>query len=72
MGGEVGKRSSCVVALGRCRDVGGLVLGCSMGGESGRGDNDGKCDLPTPDVLYRLPIGKVAVVGGENGIVIGG
>jgi hypothetical protein len=63
---------SCVVGFGGCRDVGGLVLGFSVGGESGSGIKEGKFDLPSPDVLYRLPIGKVAVVGGEDGIVIGG
>jgi hypothetical protein len=61
-----------VVGFGGFRDIGGLVLGFRVGGERGSRANVGKFCLPGPDVVYTFPIGNVAVMGGENGIVDGG
>jgi hypothetical protein len=61
-----------VVGFGAFKESGGLVLGLSIGGESGRGVRDGKCCFAGPEVMYMLPIGDVTVEGGDSGIVIGG
>jgi hypothetical protein len=70
--GNVGEKLVRVVGFGAFKDSGGFVLGLSIGGESGRGVRLERYCFAGPDVMYRLPIGNVAVVGGDNGIAIGG
>jgi hypothetical protein len=68
----VGEKLLRVVGFGAFRDSGGLVLGLSIGGESGRGVRYGRCCLTAPDETYMFPIGDVTVDGGESGMVMGG
>jgi hypothetical protein len=70
--GKVGEKLLRVVGFGAFRESGGLVLGLSIGGESGRGMRFGRCCFVGPDETYMFPIGDVTVDGGESGIVIGG
>lgn len=65
-GGKVGEKLVRVVGFGALRDHGGPVLGLRVGGDSGRGVNDGRPCLPCGDT--RLPYGEVTVDGGEIGI----
>lgn len=49
--GEVGEKLVRVVGFGAFKDVGGFVLGLSMGGESGRSVKAGGC-FAGPEVIY--------------------
>ena len=57
-GGTVGEKLARVVGLGASRDMGGFVLGFSIGGERGSGVSDEK---------FCFPIGDVTVEGGDKG-----
>jgi hypothetical protein len=71
--GDVGEKLVRVVGFGAFRDRGGFVLGFNIGGDSGSGIKLGKDCFLSPEVTYiLLPIGHVAVFGGESGIAIGG
>jgi hypothetical protein len=68
----VGEKFVRVVGFGASSDSGGLVLGFSIGGESGSGVRCGRCCFGGPDVTYILPFGDIMVEGGDNGIEPGG
>lgn len=53
-----------VVGFGWLNDIGGLLLGFNIGGDSGKGVNEGRCCLPFKEPL----LFQVAVVGGESGM----
>lgn len=61
--GVVGEKFVRVVGFGAFRDIGGLVLGFSVGGERGRGVSEGSGCLPLDCGL----LAQVAVDGGESG-----
>jgi hypothetical protein len=62
--GDVGEKFLRVVGLGGFRDSGGLVLGFNVGGDSGKGVNEGRGCLPLDATLVHVPL---AVHGGESG-----
>lgn len=69
--GDTGEKLFRVVGFGALSDIGGFVLGLSIGGDSGRGTRLGRCCFGGPAVAYMFPIGQVAVVGGDSGRVTG-
>jgi hypothetical protein len=61
----VGEKFLRVVGFGGFRDSGGLVLGFNIGGERGKGVNEGRGCLPLDDALLaHIPL---AVHGGDSG-----
>jgi hypothetical protein len=61
----MGEKFLRVVGFGGFRDSGGFVLGFSVGGDSGRGVNEGRACFPLDDALLaHIPL---AVHGGERG-----
>jgi hypothetical protein len=63
--GVVGEKFLRVVGFGGFKDNGGFVLGFNVGGERGRGVNEGRDCLPLDDaLLVHIPL---AVHGGDSG-----